>query len=168
MKKYFYSDGTKEFGPFTIEELKEKGLTRETNVWFHELGEWKKAGTIPELKELFDFIPPPIKQSNDNIQLPVIQVNTNSTIDIFVFLAIVYWFSIVVIMFVIRQLIPNSYNTPWKYFQIFSNLIFAFVPIVFALSVRNKTLKIISIVFGTILSIYFLYSNIDWLIRELK
>ncbi|HBX88247.1 MAG TPA: hypothetical protein DEG09_06480, partial [Marinilabiliaceae bacterium] len=41
MTKYFYSDGTNSYGPFTIEELKEKGITRETKVWFQELGDWK-------------------------------------------------------------------------------------------------------------------------------
>ncbi len=49
MKKYFYSDGTNNFGPFTLEELREKNITRETKVWFQELGEWKPAGTVPEL-----------------------------------------------------------------------------------------------------------------------
>ena len=37
MKKYFYSDGTNNFGPFTLEELKEKRITRETMIWFQEL-----------------------------------------------------------------------------------------------------------------------------------
>ncbi len=66
MKKYFYSDGTNNFGPFTIEELKEKGITRETMIWFQELGEWKKAGTIQELNSLFTLIPPPITKPNSN------------------------------------------------------------------------------------------------------
>ena len=61
MKKYFYSDGTTNFGPFTIEELKEKGITRETMIWFQELGEWKKADTIQELNDLFALIPPPVQ-----------------------------------------------------------------------------------------------------------
>ena len=53
MKKYFYSDGTNNFGPFTLEELREKNITRETKVWFQELGEWKRAGSVSELNELF-------------------------------------------------------------------------------------------------------------------
>ncbi len=62
MKKYFYSDGTNNFGPFTIEELKEKKITRETKVWFQELGEWKPAGIVPEMDEIFKLVPPPIKK----------------------------------------------------------------------------------------------------------
>ena len=59
MTKYFYSDGTHSYRPCTIEERKEKGRTRETKVWFQELGDWKPAGTVNELVELFTLIPPP-------------------------------------------------------------------------------------------------------------
>jgi len=59
MKKYFYTDGTNNFGPFTLEELKEKNITRETKVLYQELGDWKKAGDVPELNELFKLVPPP-------------------------------------------------------------------------------------------------------------
>lgn len=44
MKKYFYTDGKDKFGPFTLEELKEKEISRETLVWFQELNDWKPAG----------------------------------------------------------------------------------------------------------------------------
>ena len=66
MKKYFYTDGTNNFGPFTLEELREKSITRETQVWFQELGEWKPAGTVPELNDIFKFVPPPITKPNSN------------------------------------------------------------------------------------------------------
>ena len=68
MKKYFYPDGTNNFGPFTLEELREKNITRETKVWFQELGEWKAAGSVSELNEIFKLVPPPIieKKSNFN------------------------------------------------------------------------------------------------------
>lgn len=66
MKKYFYTDGTNKFGPFTLEELREENITRETKVWFQELGEWKTAGTIPELSEIFKLVPPPITKTSSN------------------------------------------------------------------------------------------------------
>lgn len=66
MKKYFYTDGTNNFGPFTLEELREKNITRETKVWFQELGEWKPAGTVPELIDIFKLVPPPITKPNSN------------------------------------------------------------------------------------------------------
>ncbi|MGB4205819.1 MAG: CD225/dispanin family protein [Bacteroidales bacterium] len=66
MKKYYYSDGTNQFGPFTLEELRNKNITRETLVWFPELSRWKPAGTIPELATIFEPVPPPLtKQYSD-------------------------------------------------------------------------------------------------------
>ena len=60
MKKYFYNDGANSFGPFTIEELRELNITRETLVWFQELGSWKSAGEVSELADLFKLVPPPL------------------------------------------------------------------------------------------------------------
>lgn len=60
MKKYFYSDGVNRHGPYTLDELRSKNITRQTKVWFQGLNDWRPAGTIPELSSLFDFKPPPI------------------------------------------------------------------------------------------------------------
>ncbi|MDR2065630.1 MAG: CD225/dispanin family protein [Prevotellaceae bacterium] len=64
MKKYFYSDGTNSFGPFTLEELKEQNIQRETSVWYQGLNEWKKAGELLELSEIFKFVPPSVTKPN--------------------------------------------------------------------------------------------------------
>jgi len=169
MKKYFYSDGTNSFGPFSIEELKEKEITRESLIWFQELGEWKKASAIEELNDLFTLVPPPIQQQNNYIQQSTRQSNSNNMIDIFVFLSIAYWFASNLANFIIEKVVDDWWdNELITYFRIGTNLIFAVIPIVFALSVKNKTLKIIALILGALLSIYILYNNIDWLIRELK
>lgn len=64
MQKYYYSDGSQQFGPFTLEELKHKGLTKETLVWYEGLTEWQIAGNVQELTDLFPTqaapAPPPI------------------------------------------------------------------------------------------------------------
>ena len=62
MKKYFYSDGKKERGPFTLEKLQREKITRETKVWFQELGEWKPAAEVSEMNDLFKLVPPPISE----------------------------------------------------------------------------------------------------------
>jgi len=168
MKKYFYSDGTNNFGPFSIEELKAKEITRETMIWFQELDEWRKAGSIQVLNDLFALVPPPIQQSNYN-QQSIRQTNSNNVIDIFVFLSIAYWFATNLANLIIEKVVDDWYdNELITYFRIGTNIIFAAVPIVFSLSVKGKTLKIIALILAALLSIYFLYSNIDWLIRELK
>jgi len=75
MKKYFYLDGSDNLGPYTLEELKERNITRETKVWFQELGEWKPAGSLCELDELFKVIPPPI----NNYESSSIKIRNQST-----------------------------------------------------------------------------------------
>jgi hypothetical protein len=58
MKQYYYSDGTKKVGPFSLEELKKQNITRDTPVWCHPMPKWKAAGEIPDLEELFGTVPP--------------------------------------------------------------------------------------------------------------
>jgi len=169
MKKYFYSDGTNNFGPFTLEELKEKEISRETMIWFQELREWKKAETIQELNDLFALIPPQVQPQISNIQNSISHTNSNSVIDIFVLLSIAYWFALELATFIIKKVVDDWwYNEFFTYFRIGTNVIFAAIPIVFALSIKSERLKIIALIFGSLLSIYYLYSNMDLLIQELN
>lgn len=66
MKKYFYTDGKKEHGPFTLEELQSENITRQTKVWFQELGEWKPAAEVSELSDLFKLVPPPVNEKESS------------------------------------------------------------------------------------------------------
>ena len=60
MKKYFYTDGSNNYGPYTLEELKQEKISRDTKVWFQGLDEWKSAGSIAELEIIFKLTPPPL------------------------------------------------------------------------------------------------------------
>lgn len=60
MKKYYLHNGTESSGPFDIEELKAKNITKQTPVWFEGMEKWKTAGEIEELKSVFVAIPPTI------------------------------------------------------------------------------------------------------------
>lgn len=60
MRKYFYSDGKEQFGPFTYEELIEKDIQQDTLVWYSGLESWIPAREAEDLKGLFPSIPPPI------------------------------------------------------------------------------------------------------------
>ena len=64
MDGYFIHDGNERQGPFTVEELKEKSLRRDTPVWKKGLTDWTRAGDIVELKPLFENIPPPFHKTN--------------------------------------------------------------------------------------------------------
>lgn len=57
---YHYSDGQNQFGPFNIDELKTKKISKDTLIWYEGLDNWTKAGDIPELFVLFKSIPPPL------------------------------------------------------------------------------------------------------------
>lgn len=60
MKKYYLHDGTESSGPFDLEELKTKNITKASPVWFEGMQHWKTASEIPELNFLFVASPPPI------------------------------------------------------------------------------------------------------------
>ncbi len=53
MKKYYLHNGSEQEGPFYISQLKKKGITRETEVWYRGLSDWTCAGQIDELEALF-------------------------------------------------------------------------------------------------------------------
>ena len=56
MSKYYLHDGSENSGPFTIEELKQNKITRNTPIWYEGIDDCKEAGTIEELKSLFPVI----------------------------------------------------------------------------------------------------------------
>jgi hypothetical protein len=64
MKKYFLHNGTESSGPFDLDELKAKGITKTTPVWFEGMENWKYAREIAELNSLFVVVPPPISTFN--------------------------------------------------------------------------------------------------------
>lgn len=76
MKKYFYTDGKGKFGPFTIEELLERNISRETKVWYYGLQAWTPFNQLEESSDLFQKLPPPI-----NIQPPPIPSTDPPKID---------------------------------------------------------------------------------------
>lgn len=85
MKKYYYSDGDNQFGPLTIEELKDKKITKETMVWYVGLDNWVKASDVDEIKELFKSIPPPLnsfKQTPPPINAKTEQKSTPTVLNV--------------------------------------------------------------------------------------
>ncbi len=168
MKKYFYLDGTNYLGPFTIDELKKKGITRETMIWCQGLDEWKKAGVIQDLNDLFALIPPPVGKKADFTHKTQTQIGSNSVVDVLVFLSILYWLVLLVIQSVLQENAGGWYESPLKYFLIGGNVIFSIVPLAFALSIKSKSLRVLALVLGGILSAFMLYNNVRWLIYELK
>ncbi len=53
MTHYFIKEGKNEIGPFTMEQLKYRHVSKDTPVWFAGLEEWTTAEQVYELKEIF-------------------------------------------------------------------------------------------------------------------
>ena len=81
MKKYYLHNGTDQQGPFDIEDLKAKNITKETSIWYEGLSEWTTAEVIDDLKDLFKTsTPPPFVAKTTTpppIQKPPIQQTTS-------------------------------------------------------------------------------------------
>lgn len=60
--KYFLHDGDEQRGPFSLEDLKTKLITKDTPVWREGLADWSKAGALDELRSLFASVPPSFKK----------------------------------------------------------------------------------------------------------
>ena len=81
MSKYFYTDGTKKFGPFSKNELRNQKISRSTKVWCYGMENWIELSEIPELNDVITSIPPDIKINNISAKLnetkPVINQTNN-------------------------------------------------------------------------------------------
>lgn len=68
-EEYFYTDGYNKFGPFTLLELKNKAISRQTKVWRKGLDNWIPLEQVPELKEFSSSLPPGVQQAESNTQV---------------------------------------------------------------------------------------------------
>lgn len=80
MKKYFYTDGVSKFGPYTLDELLQEGISRDTKIWFFGLTNWTPFNEIEELNQFVSKLPPAIKQPSIT-ELPKIPVIPPSSIN---------------------------------------------------------------------------------------
>lgn len=83
MNQQFYiaADGQQQ-GPFPIEDLKEKGIQRDTLVWTDGLADWTKAEDVHLLQDIFKATPPPLPKAETkppSQHIPPVPPNTKST-----------------------------------------------------------------------------------------
>ncbi|MDI1304062.1 MAG: DUF4339 domain-containing protein, partial [bacterium] len=65
MKKYYLHNGTENIGPFDLDELKAKAITKNTQVWYEGMEDWKNTGEVEELKSILSVVPPPITKKKE-------------------------------------------------------------------------------------------------------
>lgn len=61
MNTYYIHNGNESTGPFGLEELKNKKITKNTPVWCQGMEDWKYAEDVAELKSILMVMPPPLK-----------------------------------------------------------------------------------------------------------
>jgi len=125
MRKYFYTDGTNKFGPFSKDELKSKELKRSTKVWYYGLEKWTEMSELSELGDIISTIPPELKPLNAPIEskihtpekkpaekpLPVYSKPNKSKLSRWIIgLAILIAISIVVLKLIQKQSKANLYK----------------------------------------------------------
>jgi uncharacterized protein HemX len=72
MQKFYIHKDDQQQGPFSIDELKDLKITRDTMIWFEGADNWKKAIEVDELKEIFKTVPPPLKTNSSIIPPPLV------------------------------------------------------------------------------------------------
>jgi hypothetical protein len=92
------------------------------------------------------------------------KVNTKTS-DTLLIVFVCITFLIAIVQFAIQKLVDNWYEKPTKHYTsalwILSNLCFILIP----LAIRNKSLKIIGLIISLIMVVYWVYSNVDYMIK---
>ena len=65
MVDYYYTDGNQTFGPYSIDQLRQKNLSPDTLVWHERLPEWSHLKDLPEAANYVpvNHTPPPVPAS---------------------------------------------------------------------------------------------------------
>lgn len=66
--EYFIFDNNEQQGPFTLSELEQKKIKRDTLIWFVGLSNWEKAENLTQFKHLFTNIRPPQPPTFSNLE----------------------------------------------------------------------------------------------------
>jgi hypothetical protein len=72
MQKFYIHKEDKQQGPFSIDELKDLKISRDTMVWYEGADTWKKAIEVDDLKEIFKNTPPPLQTNSPVIPPPLV------------------------------------------------------------------------------------------------
>jgi len=101
----------------------------------------------------------------DMTYVPSNEIANSKTSDTLLVIFISIAFVSEIAQFAIHKLVTNWYESPTKYIYgslwLLQNLSFILIPI----SIKNKTLKIIGLIITTIMIIYWVYSDVEFMIR---
>ena len=116
MNTFYIFINEEQQGPFTIEEIKLKNITKNTLVWSEGMEDWKEAGIVEELKALFPVLPPPIKKTTTEKKKQDVTVNikTHSSLyKIFKIIGIV--FLILILLSLVVKILDSKHSSSATY-----------------------------------------------------
>ncbi|MFC2129738.1 hypothetical protein ACFLQX_03035 [Bacteroidota bacterium] len=109
--------------------------------------------------------PPPVPTTPPPVPTKAPPVpKSKNTIDVIALIAVAYWFLSAIGIYILQRVVHNWYETPIKYVQVGSNLIFALIPIVLALTIKDKNLKLIALIVAGLVVAFLFFTNISWAI----
>lgn len=73
---YYIIDNGQQCGPLSVEQLRMRGITGETQVWCEGMPQWTKAQNVPELYSL--IIPQQNYPTNKHNNAPLIHAPTTT------------------------------------------------------------------------------------------
>ena len=76
MKKFYLHNGKEQQGPFDIDDLKNRGITRKTKIWYEGQADWSNADSCEELKEIFNLTTPPHLKTAKSLGKNLIRLGT--------------------------------------------------------------------------------------------
>ena len=150
MKKYFYTNGENNFGPYSLEELMDKNISKDTKVWCYGMNDWTMAGETPELNDLLSVAP--VNTPNTSDCQPKQEEKTKSKVllSILGFLSIAIWLA--------KYILAAWYHNEYLLNSVI-NILFSFIFIAFAFTVKTKMLRIIAITLAALILILIIISK---------
>lgn len=72
IKKYYLAKNGEKLGPFSIRELQNIDIDKESLIWYNGIENWVKIQEIEELSQVFNQIPPPIPKSKNDLSVNIV------------------------------------------------------------------------------------------------
>ena len=177
MTQYFYLNGTDKFGPFNLEEIKQKNLSASALVWHEGLNDWIKADQVSVLtgflkREVPYFVP---ESENNSVLESKVQLleYERTKFEKILFFGLIYCLSYKLIIFLFQLFglyYPSEYYFEFVHynnsiivkiiniFTILLQLVFLVFPILAASCIKSKNLKNFALIIAIIFILTQLYA----------
>ncbi len=138
MNDYHYLHGDKKYGPFSLKEMQQKGLTIDTTVWKPGLPTWVPITSLNELKDHIKVVPPSpaVSPMPGNKRASFLDTsNDEKSLRLMGILAIVYFG-----LPLITSFLWGLFYSP--IFRLLFGLIYLGVPVMLAIHSKNNNIKV--------------------------